>query len=69
VPHLEIISASKVASSAGEQPLVITDAESLAVQLGATFYVQPSLEFGATTATALVGRHGALAAASPSQGL
>src|SRR5262249_6446160 len=51
VPRLEIISAAKVASRAGEQALVITDAESLAVQLGATFYVQPSLEFSATTAT------------------
>ncbi len=51
VPHLEIISAASVASLTGGEAPAITQAESLAVQLGATYFVLPSLELRPTTAT------------------
>ena len=44
VPRLRIISESRVHLLTGTQPPVISEADSLATQLGATYFVQPSLE-------------------------
>jgi tetratricopeptide (TPR) repeat protein len=44
VPRLRIVPPTTVASYSGGQPLVIDEAESVAVQVGATYFVAPSLE-------------------------
>ncbi len=44
VPRLRIVPESRVTSSTGTQALVISEADSVATQLNATYFVQPSLE-------------------------
>ena len=50
VPDLTIISAARVASLAGEHAPAIGEAQAAAAQLGATYFVQPSLELQGTRA-------------------
>lgn len=51
VPGLSVVSSARVASFAGEQALAISDAQTTATQLEATYFVQPSLQFRGNTAT------------------
>ena len=50
VPELRIVSPTSVAAMTGAQAPVIDEAESLAVQLNATYFVAPSLELQGTRA-------------------
>jgi len=50
VPGLRIVPPAKVTSLIGGQALVISEAESAAVELNATYFVQPSLELQGTRA-------------------
>ncbi|HEY6225180.1 MAG TPA: protein kinase, partial [Gemmatimonadales bacterium] len=51
VPGLSVVSPARTASLAGEQAPPINDAQAAAQQLGATYFVQPSLQFQGGTAT------------------
>ncbi|HET9706769.1 MAG TPA: serine/threonine-protein kinase, partial [Gemmatimonadales bacterium] len=55
VPGLSVVSSARAASLAGEQAATITDAQTAAVQLDATYFVQPSLQFQGSTATMSAG--------------
>src|SRR5262249_36008478 len=56
VPGLRIVPQTTVTSQIGGQALVISEAESAAVRLGATYFVQPSLELQDNRAARLVAR-------------
>ena len=51
LPGLRLLSAPKTASFAGEQAPAINDAQAAATQLGATYFVQPSLQFQSSSVT------------------
>ena len=51
VPGLRVVSSARTAALAGEQAPAITDAQAAALQLDATYFVQPNLQFQGNAAT------------------